>query len=80
MCFRMFWTVRLEGGPKRVNHAAAKVGHHIYSFGGYNKDIDFEELSPISVYDLNTGIHQLLLCSKIRLFDQCHVFFLFCFF
>jgi hypothetical protein len=33
----MWWSVHLEGGPRRVNHAAAAVGDRIYSFGGYCK-------------------------------------------
>jgi hypothetical protein len=33
----MWWSVHLEGGPRRVNHAAAAVGDRIFSFGGYCK-------------------------------------------
>ena len=35
----MLWSVHLEGGPRRVNHAAAAVGDRIYSFGGYCKPL-----------------------------------------
>ncbi len=31
----MWWSVHLEGGPRRVNHAAVAVGDRIFSFGGY---------------------------------------------
>lgn len=31
----MRWTVHLDGGPRRVNHAACAVGDFIFSFGGY---------------------------------------------
>ncbi len=29
------WTARVEGGPRRVNHAAVAVGDLVFSFGGY---------------------------------------------
>ncbi|RWS07856.1 kelch domain-containing protein 3-like protein, partial [Dinothrombium tinctorium] len=32
---RMFAILRVKGGPKRVNHAAASVGSRVFSFGGY---------------------------------------------
>lgn len=50
----MRWSVHLEGGPKRVNHAAVAIGDKIYSFGGYcsgevrgrNEPIDVHVLDP----------------------------------
>lgn len=51
----MSWTVHLEGGPKKVNHAAASVGELVYSFGGYCSTEDFVNIKlPIPVYILNT--------------------------
>lgn len=51
----MSWTIHLEGGPKKVNHAAASIGDLIYSFGGYCSTEDFENIKlPIPVYILNT--------------------------
>ena len=29
----MWWTVHLEGGPRRVNHAAVAMGERVFSFG-----------------------------------------------
>lgn len=47
------WTVRLEGGPRRVNHAAVAVGAKIYSFGGYCTGEDYGTRKPIDVHVLN---------------------------
>jgi len=49
------WTVHLDGGPRRVNHAAVLIGCHIYSFGGYCTGENFEIVRPIDVHILNTG-------------------------
>ncbi|KAI2658179.1 Kelch domain-containing protein 3 [Labeo rohita] len=49
------WTVHLEGGPRRVNHAAVAVGHKVYSFGGYCSGEDYETLRQIDVHVFNTG-------------------------
>ncbi len=51
----MAWTVRLDGGPKRVNHAAVAVGDSIYSFGGYCSGEDYETRRPMDVHVLDTG-------------------------
>ncbi|XP_022094720.1 kelch domain-containing protein 3-like [Acanthaster planci] len=48
------WTVHLDGGPRRVNHAAALVGNWIYMFGGYCTGGDYHSLIPIDVYALDT--------------------------
>lgn len=49
------WSVHLEGGPRRVNHAAVAVGHKVYSFGGYCSGEDYETLRQIDVHIFNTG-------------------------
>ena len=49
------WTVHLEGGPRRVNHAAVAVGHKVYSFGGYCSGEDYETLRQIDVHVFNSG-------------------------
>lgn len=54
----MHWTVYLEGGPRRVNHAAAAVGNLIYSFGGYcssNVQQFSTPFEPIDVHIFNTS-------------------------
>lgn len=52
----MHWTVHIEGGPKRVNHAAVVVGRTIYSFGGYCTDENYSTQRPIDVHILDPGI------------------------
>ncbi|XP_072391369.1 kelch domain-containing protein 3-like [Diabrotica undecimpunctata] len=50
----MPWITCLEGGPKRVNHAAVAVGHKIYSFGGYCTGENSREYTSMDVHVLNT--------------------------
>uniref|UniRef100_A0A1B6KC59 Kelch domain-containing protein 3 n=1 Tax=Graphocephala atropunctata TaxID=36148 RepID=A0A1B6KC59_9HEMI len=50
----MFWTVHLNGGPQRVNHAAVIIGDKIYSFGGYCSGENYSIIRPIDVHILNT--------------------------
>lgn len=50
----MHWTVKLEGGPRRVNHAAVAFGDKIFSFGGYCSGDDFDVKRPIDVHVLDT--------------------------
>lgn len=44
----------MEGGPRRVNHAAVAIGHNIYSFGGYCTTEDYSTYKPMDVHILNT--------------------------
>lgn len=50
----MRWTVHLDGGPRRVNHAAVRVGDFIYSFGGYCTGDDYRFNESIDVHVLHT--------------------------
>ncbi|CAG2112598.1 unnamed protein product [Medioppia subpectinata] len=50
----MYWTTHLEGGPKRVNHAAVSVGRFVYSFGGYCTGDNYGLLKPIDCHILDT--------------------------
>ncbi|CAH1792212.1 unnamed protein product [Owenia fusiformis] len=50
----MHWTVALEGGPRRVNHAAVAIETHVYTFGGYCTGEDYETARPMDVHMLNT--------------------------
>lgn len=52
---KMRWTVNLEGGPKRVNHAACAIGDKIYSVGGYCSGEVRSRLAPIDVFGLDTS-------------------------
>lgn len=51
----MYWGVKLDGGPRRVNHAAVAVGDKIYSFGGYCTNDNSVEGRPMDVHILNTN-------------------------
>ncbi|KAK6301372.1 hypothetical protein J4Q44_G00274250 [Coregonus suidteri] len=53
------WTNHLEGGPRRVNHAAVSVGHKVFSFGGYCSGEDYETLRQIDVHIFNTELPRL---------------------
>uniref|UniRef100_A0A914DQC8 Kelch domain-containing protein 3 n=1 Tax=Acrobeloides nanus TaxID=290746 RepID=A0A914DQC8_9BILA len=50
----MRWTLRIDGGPKRVNHAAIAIGDRIYSFGGYCSGDVLCKNAPIDVHVLDT--------------------------
>lgn len=65
----MPWTVHLEGGPRRVNHAAVSVADKIYSFGGYCTGDDYRNKRPMDVHVLNTGESWLFLASSATLAD-----------
>uniref|UniRef100_A0A2A4K149 Kelch domain-containing protein 3 n=1 Tax=Heliothis virescens TaxID=7102 RepID=A0A2A4K149_HELVI len=51
----MRWTVHIEGGPMRVNHAAVCIGEKIYSFGGYCSTEEYKDWEPIPVHVLDTN-------------------------
>ncbi|XP_063822675.1 kelch domain-containing protein 3 [Ostrinia nubilalis] len=51
----MRWTVHLDGGPMRVNHAAVCIDNKIYSFGGYYSSEEYKDWEPIPVHVLNTA-------------------------
>ncbi|GMR60158.1 hypothetical protein PMAYCL1PPCAC_30353, partial [Pristionchus mayeri] len=57
---QMQWSVALEGGPRRVNHAAVLLGdNHIYSFGGYcSTEKTQQRGSPIDVHVLNATTYK----------------------
>ena len=47
--------MHLEGGPRRVNHAAVALSEKIFSFGGYCTGEDYATTRPMDVHVLNTG-------------------------
>lgn len=51
----MRWTIHLEGGPRRVNHAAVCIKNKIYSFGGYCSSDEYKDWEAIPVHVLNTA-------------------------
>jgi N-acetylneuraminic acid mutarotase len=48
------WIAHLDGGPKRVNHAAVCHGHKIYCFGGYCTGENSRIYTSMDVHVLNT--------------------------
>lgn len=50
----MFWIAHVNGGPRRVNHAAVAVKDLIFSFGGYCSGEDYRSLHTIDIQVLNT--------------------------
>eukprot|EP00088_Acartia_fossae_P008534 TRINITY_DN14086_c0_g1_i3.p1 TRINITY_DN14086_c0_g1~~TRINITY_DN14086_c0_g1_i3.p1 ORF type:complete len:430 (-),score=43.45 TRINITY_DN14086_c0_g1_i3:185-1372(-) len=50
----MRWSVHVEGGPRRVNHAAVPIGDRIFSFGGFCTGGNYKEKKPIDIFVLNT--------------------------
>ncbi|CAI4231647.1 unnamed protein product [Auanema sp. JU1783] len=52
------WTVSLEGGPRRVNHAAVAIGDNIYSFGGYCSGEPMDAENPIDIHVLNARTYR----------------------
>ncbi|KAL3068030.1 hypothetical protein niasHT_038020 [Heterodera trifolii] len=51
----MRWVLNLDGGPRRVNHAALAIGDKIYSFGGYAASDPLDSQSDfIDIHMLNT--------------------------
>ncbi|KAG7306015.1 hypothetical protein JYU34_008586 [Plutella xylostella] len=51
----MKWTIHIEGGPRRVNHAAVCIDDKIYSFGGYCSTEEYKDWDPIPVHVLDTN-------------------------
>lgn len=62
----MRWTVHLDGGPRRVNHAAVCVGDFIYSFGGYCTGEEYRFNESIDVHVLNTQTLRWILLTQRR--------------
>lgn len=50
----MRWSIHVEGGPRRVNHAAVPIGDKIFSFGGFCTGENYREKRPIDIFVLNT--------------------------
>lgn len=46
--------MRVEGAPRRVNHAAVTVDDKVYSFGGYGTGEDYVTRGPIDIQVLDT--------------------------
>lgn len=68
------WAVHLEGGPRRVNHAAVAVGHKVYSFGGYCSGEDYETLRQIDVHVFNAGKYVLVVLEGVVCWARLLVF------
>lgn len=50
------WTQEVDGGPRRVNHAAVAVRNRfIFSFGGYCTGEEYNSIKKIDVHVFDTG-------------------------
>lgn len=50
------WTQEVDGGPRRVNHAAVSVRNRfIFSFGGYCTGEEYNQIIKIDVHVFDTG-------------------------
>ena len=50
------WTQEIDGGPRRVNHAAVSVrNRYIFSFGGYCTGEEYNRIVNIDVHVFDTG-------------------------
>ena len=46
----MWWTLEIEGGPRRVNHAAVSVrDNYVFSFGGYCTGEEYFKLEKMDI-------------------------------
>ncbi|KHJ46275.1 kelch repeat protein [Trichuris suis] len=54
----MHWTFCIEGGPRRVNHAAVAINGLIYSFGGYCSGENSETIRPMDVHIFDTSTYR----------------------
>ena len=63
----MEWTIHIDGGPRRVNHAAVCVGERIFSFGGYCTGDNYKDQTPIDVFVLDTRTYRY-----ISVLIKCH--------
>ncbi|XP_044183332.1 kelch domain-containing protein 3-like isoform X1 [Acropora muricata] len=49
------WTQEIEGGPRRVNHAAVSVRNRfVFSFGGYCTGEEYNQITKIDVHVFDT--------------------------
>ena len=68
------WTQEVEGGPRRVNHAAVTIrNRYIFSFGGYCTGEEYNSIVKIDVqifdigkseFGLNCCLTELILQEK----------------
>jgi len=67
---RMEWTIHIDGGPRRVNHAAVCVGERIFSFGGYCTGDNYKDQTPIDVFVLDTRTYRWVEVPKPKSYDE----------
>jgi N-acetylneuraminic acid mutarotase len=67
----MRWTVHIDGGPRRVNHAAVPVNGLIYSFGGYCTGDNYKDRGlAIDVFVLNPDSYRWHAVPKPGIGDE----------
>lgn len=55
----MWWTLEIDGGPRRVNHASVSIrDRYVFSFGGYCTGEEYINLDKmdIHIFDLSMNI------------------------
>ena len=64
------WTHKVDGGPRRVNHAAITVRNRfIFSFGGYCTGEDYNTIEKMDIHVFDLGKCQFF-CVLLRLFEE----------
>ncbi|OQV20631.1 Kelch domain-containing protein 3 [Hypsibius exemplaris] len=64
------WVARLEGGPRKVNHAAVTIDDKIYCFGGYCSGEDHEINRPMEICVLDTDTLRWKVLPPTAGFDE----------
>ncbi|VDK18998.1 unnamed protein product [Anisakis simplex] len=54
----MHWTVKVDGGPRRVNHAAVELNGFIYSFGGFCSGEHHDGKIALDIHVLDTETYR----------------------
>jgi hypothetical protein len=56
----MQWTVQVEDGPRRVNHAAVSVkDRYVFSFGGFYSGAEYSRLEKMDVHIFDLSKYDL---------------------
>ena len=66
------WTQEVDGGPRRVNHAAVSVrDRFIFSFGGYCTGEEYNQIVNIDVHVFDTGKFGKVIVDLYKLCAKC---------
>ncbi len=64
----MLWTVNVEGGPRRVNHAAVGLEEKqlVFSFGGYFTGDEYNHIEKMDVHIFSAGEFSTVLFFNVK--------------